>query len=111
MPMLHLTCSVDVPKDLIQELSTMIAETIGKPEQYVMVAVSKADMLMSGSDEPAAYAEIKSLGGLDRLVNHELTMKLCVLLSDHLGIRGDRTYVTFHSLERDCWGWNGKTFG
>ncbi|MDF7825890.1 phenylpyruvate tautomerase MIF-related protein [Pontiellaceae bacterium B12227] len=111
MPMINLKSSCEIPADLLKGISEMIAESIGKPEQYVMVVSDQADMMMSGTAGDAAYAEVKSLGGLGRMVNHEITMKLCVLLNDHLGIPGDRIYVTFQSLERDHWGWNGSTFG
>lgn len=111
MPMINLKCSQQIPPDLLSEISAMVALAIGKPEKYVMVVSSKADMVMSGTAGDAAYAEVKSLGGLDGTVNHEITMKLCILLNDHLGIPGDRIYVTFESLERDHWGWNGSTFG
>ena len=110
MPMIHLTCSKEIPDDLLDEISSLVAETIGKPEKYVMVAASRAAMRMSGTDGAAVYAEVKSLGGLDRVVNHEITMKLCVLFSDHMEIPPERVYVTFQSLERDYWGWNGTTF-
>lgn len=111
MPMINLKSSCEIPADLLKEISEMIAESIGKPEQYVMVVSDKADLMMSGTVGDAVCAEVKSLGGLDRVVNHAITMKLCVLLNDHLGISGDRIYVTFQSLERDHWGWNGSTFG
>jgi phenylpyruvate tautomerase len=111
MPMINLKSSCEVPADLLKDISEMIAITIGKPEQYVMVVADKVELVMSGAAGDAVYAEVKSIGGLNRAVNHEITMKLCVLLSDHLGIPGDRIYVTFQSLERDHWGWNGSTFG
>ena len=111
MPMLNLKCSKPVPDELLEELSSAIAETIGKPEKYVMVVVDSADILMSGEKGDAAYAEVKSIGGLDRVVNHELTIKICVLLNDHLGIASDRIYVTFQSVAADHWGWNQSTFG
>lgn len=111
MPMLSLKCTQEIPRELLGELSNIVAETIGKPEKYVMVSAEKTDMLMSGTTDDAAFAEVKSIGGLDRIVNHELTMKLCVLLNDHLGISSDRVYVVFQSIPADHWGWNGKTFG
>ena len=111
MPLLNINCTQDLPQDLIQDLSAAVAETIGKPEQYVMVSAVKADLCMSGEAGDAAYAEVKSIGGLNRAVNHDLTMKICILLEDHLGIPCDRTYVTFESVERDHWGWNKSTFG
>jgi phenylpyruvate tautomerase PptA (4-oxalocrotonate tautomerase family) len=110
MPLINLKCSLEIPGPLLKDISSMIAETIGKPEKYVMAVSSQAQMLMSGAPGAAAYAEVKSLGGLNRVVNHEITMKLCVLLNDHLGIAANRIYVTFESLERDHWGWNGSTF-
>lgn len=110
MPLINLKCSKEIPEDLLQEISTAVAETIGKPEQYVMVVAEKADLLMGGTAGDAVYAEVKSLGGLNRTVNHELTIKLCVLLNDHMDIPGERIYVTFQSLERDHWGCNGSTF-
>jgi len=111
MPMLNLKCSKPVPHQLLEELSSAVAETIGKPEKYVMVVAESADLLMSGEQGDAAYAEVRSIGGLDRGVNHELTMKLCALLHDHLGIAPDRIYVTFQSVAADHWGWNKSTFG
>ncbi|WP_372805859.1 phenylpyruvate tautomerase MIF-related protein [Pontiella sp.] len=110
MPLINLKSTLEIPGPLLEEISTMIAETIGKPEKYVMVVSSRAEMLMSGAPGAAVHAEVKSLGGLNRVVNHEITMKLCVLLNDHLGISPRRIYVTFESLERDHWGWNGSTF-
>ena len=111
MPMLSLKCSKTVPQELLEELSSAIAETIGKPEKYLMVVAESAKLLMSGEKGDAAYAEIKSIGGLDRTVNHELTMKLCILLNDHLDIAPARVYVTFQSVAADHWGWNQSTFG
>lgn len=111
MPMLSLKCTQEVPEELLGELSVAVAETIGKPEQYVMVVSEPAALMMAGKKGDAAYAEVKSIGGLNRQVNHELTMKICILLDDHLGIPSDRVYVTFRSVEADHWGWNQSTFG
>lgn len=111
MPMLNLKCTMPVPDDLLKELSIAVAETIGKPENYVMVAVAQDSIMMSGEKGDCAYAEIRSIGGLHREVNHELTMKICVLLNDHLGIPSDRIYVIFESVAADHWGWNSATFG
>lgn len=111
MPMLNLKCTRPVPDDLLKELSSAVAETIGKPEKYVMVAVAQDIIMMSGGKGDAAYAELKSIGGLHREVNHELTMKICILLNDHLGIPPDRVYVTFQSVAADHWGWNSAIFG
>ncbi len=111
MPMLSLKCTQEISDDLKRELSAAVAETLGKPEQYVMVVVEKASMLMSGEKGDAAYVEVKSIGGLNGTVNATLTKKICSLLHDLLLIPSERIYVTFQSVERDYWGWNGSMFG
>lgn len=111
MPVMNLKCSKEIPAELLPELSKLVAEGIGKPEQYVMVVADKAEIMMSGTSGDAAYAEIKSLGGLDGEVNRMLSSGLCSLLNEKLGIPPARIYINFKSCERDHWGWNGSTFG
>lgn len=111
MPMIKLNTSVEIPQELIGELSAIIAEIIGKPEKYVMVVVAPADLMMSGTAEAAIYAEVKSIGGLGAVVNHEITLKVCDMLNDRLGISAERIYITFADVAADHWGWNGSTFG
>jgi phenylpyruvate tautomerase PptA (4-oxalocrotonate tautomerase family) len=52
MPLLKLETTVNLSgqsrTDLLTKLSRIVAETIGKPEKYVMVTVSHSDILMSG---------------------------------------------------------------
>ena len=52
MPLLRLETTVALTEDkrqaLLASLSKIVAETIGKPEQYVMVTASQAAMQMSG---------------------------------------------------------------
>ena len=44
--------------DLLTKLPRMVAETIGKPEEYVMVTVSQGDILMSRQPGHAAFVEL-----------------------------------------------------
>lgn len=105
MPLLKLMCTKEVPDDLMKRLASAVALAMETPEEEVMVAFDQMQILMAGNDADAAYAEVKSIGGLDRVVNHELTMKICILLNDHLGIPCERIFVTFQSFEPDHWGW------
>ncbi len=111
MPMIKLHASCEVPSELLAELSRVVAVTVGKPEEYVMVVAAKADVLMSGTADAAVYVEVKSIGGLNRVVNHEILIKVCTLLNVHLGIPMDRIYATFSDVPADHWGWNGSLFG
>ena len=115
MPMLKLQTSAPLSEEqrntLLPTLSKLVAESIGKPEQYVMVTVETASILMAGKAGPAALAEVRSIGGLNGRVNSQLSQKLCTLLEQTLGIPASRVYINFANVPADHWGWNGNTFG
>ena len=115
MPLLKLETTValaeDQRKTLLAALSKTVAETIGKPEQYVMVAVGQAAMLMSGKPGEAAFVDIRSIGGLTDDVNQKLSQKICQLLNEVLGVPPNRIYLNLTDVEASNWGWNSRTFG
>jgi phenylpyruvate tautomerase len=115
MPLLKLETTVVVPEDkrkgLLTSLSKAVAGTIGKPEQYVMVTLSQAAMVMSGKPGDAAFVDIRGIGGLSGDVNRKLSQQVCKLLTDSLGISPDRVYLNFTDVDASNWGWNGSTFG
>jgi len=100
----------DSRNDLMKSLSTRLAELLGKPESYIMVALEDGtSMLFAGSDEPLAYLELKSLG-LPEEHSAELSKGLCDLINRELEIPVERIYIEFSSPPRHLWGWNGATF-
>ena len=115
MPLLKLETTVVLTEDqrqaLLASLSKIVAETIGKPQQYVMVAAGQAAMQMSGSPGNAAFVDVRSIGGLTGEVNRKLSKKVCELLHESLGIPPNRVYLNFTDVQASHWGWNGNTFG
>jgi phenylpyruvate tautomerase len=115
MPLLRLETNVGLAEDkrkaLLASLSKAVAESLGKPEQYVMVTAGQAAMLMSGKHVDAAFVDIRSIGGLSNDVNQKLTQQVCKLLNDSLGISPDCIYLNFTDVESGNWGWNGSIFG
>ncbi|MGP8199316.1 MAG: phenylpyruvate tautomerase MIF-related protein [Limisphaerales bacterium] len=115
MPLLKLETTVVLPEDkrqaLLASLSKIVAETVGKPQQYVMVTASQAAMQMSGSPGDAALVEVRSIGGLSGDVNKKISQKICKLLGDSLGVPQNRIYLNFTDVGASHWGWNGDTFG
>src|ERR1017187_9441912 len=97
MPLLRLETTFVLSEDkrqaLLAALSKTVAETIGKPEQYVMVSASQATMQMSGTPGDAALVDVRSIGGLTGDVNRKLSQKVCKLLSDSLGVPPNRIYL------------------
>ena len=115
MPLLKLETNVEITSEqraaLLASLSKIVAQTIGKPEQYVMVTVNQAGVLMAGKPGDAAFGDLRSIGGLNSDVNNQLSEKICQFLSQFLGITPDRIYLNFTDVKAGNWGWNGATFG
>src|SRR6266404_9696497 len=107
MPLLKLETTVvlseDKQKALLAALSKTVAETIGKPEQYVMVTASQAAMLMSGGPGEAAFVDIRSIGGLTADANRKLSQKVCKLPNGSLGVAANRVYPNFTNVEASNW--------
>ncbi len=115
MPLLQLHTSVDIPAEqrnaLLRSLSKIVAEVVGKPETYVMVTLREGPICMSGEVEPAAFVDVRSIGGLSADTNRHLSERICALLGEELGISGNRVYLNFVDVQRVNWGWDSRTFG
>ena len=115
MPLLKLETTVVLTDEkrnaLLASLSKIMAATTGKPEQYVMVTLNPAVMLMAGKAGDGAFVDIRGIGGLSGSVNRQLSQKVCRLLNESLGVPQNRIYLNFTELEAGNWGWQGSTFG
>lgn len=97
-------------QNLLAKGSTLIANALGKSERYVMTSLEcDAPMLFGASDAPCAYLELKSIG-LPSDNTAALSLSLCGLISEELGIPTDRIYIEFADAPRHMWGWNNSTF-
>ena len=97
---------------LCAELSHICAETIGKPETYVMVVVAEGlALLHGGKPGPAAFVDVRSIGGLTAEKNQQLAQKLCAALTKTAKIPGERIYLNFTDVAAAAWAHDGSTFG
>ena len=95
---------------LIKQASTLVAEALGKPERYVMVALEPTTpMLFAGSSDPLLFMELKSIG-LSESQTPAISAALCGMAQEVLNIPQDRVYIEFADAPRKMWGWNGATF-
>jgi len=115
MPLIKLETTVSLSDNqrqvLATSLSKIVAENIGKPEKYVMVSISAASMIISAQPGDAAFADVRSIGGLGQTINRRLSQQICGLLKTSLNIPPERVYLNFTNVEAGNWGWNGNTFG
>ena len=96
--------------DLLQkEISKMVADLTGKPENYVMTMI-QSDTLMTfaGSDEPCCFIKLKSIGSLNP---SEMSKSLCDLIASKTNISTNRIYIEFVDVKAKNWGFNSSTFG
>ena len=114
MPLLKLQTSVSLSdkktEALLASLSKIVAETIGKPEQYVMVTMDTTSVMMAGKAGDAAFADLRSIGGLGPDVNTRLSQRICDALNESLGLAPNRVYINFTDVSAASWGWNRDTF-
>lgn len=115
MPLLKLETTAVLSDDqrqaLLAALSKITAETIGKPEEYVMVSINPAAMSMSGKPGEAAFVDLRSIGGLGGDVRRKLSRGIGKLLKDSLAVPQNRVYLNFTDVAAGDWGWDGDTFG
>ncbi len=115
MPYLNIQTNLTIENEaeletLLQKSSSLTAELLGKPEEFMMVALKdEVPMLFAGSSEPTAYLELKSIG-LNPDKTKELSKALCELIETQLEIPSARIYVKFNDAQRSMWGWKGDTF-
>jgi len=95
---------------LLEKASSVVAQQLGKPENYVMVVIQAAQaMLFAGSADPLAYLELKSID-LPETTTQDLSACLCTLIAQELNIEKNRIYIEFSNAARHMWGWDGSTF-
>jgi phenylpyruvate tautomerase len=115
MPTVNLQTNVPVDSvvtsDILKDASKAVARILGKPESYVMVILKGGvPMSFGGSEEPTAYGELVSIGGLTPDKNKQLSAALAEILSSKLSVPPSRFYIKFYDVKASNFGWNGKTF-
>ncbi|KAL8128603.1 hypothetical protein V2J09_017758 [Rumex salicifolius] len=115
MPTLNLYTNVPVDgvvaSDILRDATKAVAKTIGKPESYVMILINGGvPMSFAGTEEPAAYGEVVSIGGLGPSANGKLSAVIAEILQSKLSVDASRFYIKFYDAPRPYFGFNGSTF-
>lgn len=68
--------------------------------QYVMIVLNGGvPVIFSGTEEPAAYGELISIGGLGTSVNGKLSSTIAEILQTKFSIDGSRFYIKFYDVQ------------
>ncbi|MGN0904801.1 MAG: phenylpyruvate tautomerase MIF-related protein [Alphaproteobacteria bacterium] len=114
MPFLLLKTNIHLDKTmsvaLLNQASTVISRTTGKPEHYIMVNVCGGEnLIFGGKSDPAVYMEMKSVGLPPDQVPL-LADALTKMVESRLRVPANRVYIEFSSVPGNMWGYNGSTF-
>ncbi|XP_043690449.1 macrophage migration inhibitory factor homolog [Telopea speciosissima] len=115
MPTLNLFTNIPVDgvvaSDILKDATKAVAKIIGKPESYVMILLNGGvPVAFAGTEEPAAYGELISIGGLNSSVNGKLSAAIAEILETKLSVDSSRFYIKFYDVQRAYFGFNGSTF-
>jgi len=115
MPLLRLQTNAPldgaVRDSLMAALSARAAQLLSKPESYLMVLVEEGvGMMLGGSNDPAAFFEVRSIGAISPDQAKALSKSLSEIIEEKIGIPAGRVYSNYAGWERNMWGHSGSTF-
>ncbi|XP_022973339.1 macrophage migration inhibitory factor homolog [Cucurbita maxima] len=100
-----------VAADILKDASKAVSKILGKSESYVMILLNgSTPIVFAGTEEPAAYGELISIGGLGPSVNGKLSSTIAEIIQTKLHIDSSRFYIKFSDVQASFFGYNGSTF-
>lgn len=98
-------------RDLLAELSRLLAARFDKPERWVMTCLLPGvAMTFGGTTAPTAFVAVRNIGTMKPDDTAALSRDISAHLEKALGVPRDRVYVEFADAQDYLWGWNGGTF-
>ncbi|KAG6745334.1 hypothetical protein POTOM_051989 [Populus tomentosa] len=104
MPALIISTNVSLDgvdtSSILSEATSEVAKVIGKPEKYVMIVLKGSiPISLGGTEEPAAYGELVSIGGLSPDVNKTLSSVVASILEKKLSVPKSRLFLKFYDSQ------------
>ncbi|XP_027336812.1 macrophage migration inhibitory factor homolog isoform X2 [Abrus precatorius] len=115
MPCLNLTTNVSLDgvdtSSILSEATSSVAAIICKPEAYVMIVLKgSVPISFGGNEQPAAYGELVSIGGINPSTNKKFSAAIASILETRLSVPKSRFFLKFYDTEGSNFGWDGSTF-
>lgn len=113
MPYINAKFSIPVSPEQELQLKGALGGAItllSKPERYLMVEIEDNRRLYFGgsNDRPIAYFDVALLHSAPRAAYERLTVRLCEVAKEIMGVDGDNVYVKFE--ETESWGYDSFMF-
>lgn len=113
MPYIDLKVTQKLAEDKKEKIKCELGKKISilhKPESYLMVGIQDGySLYFAGKKlEKGAYVSISLFGKVNSADSEIMTVAVCKILNEELGIDGSCVYVTYHGV--DNWGFDGGNF-
>ena len=112
MPFIQTKTNIEVSKEQELKLKSRFGEAIsllGKSEGWLMLNFDyNQNMYFKGQDKPMAFVDISVFGKSTDAQCADMTVEVCKILGDILGIPADSVYVKYSGTNQ--WGWNNMNF-
>ncbi|KAK4801016.1 hypothetical protein SAY86_021503 [Trapa natans] len=104
MPCLNISTNVSLDgvdtSAILSEATSSVAKIIGKPEAYVMIVLKgSVPIAFGGTEQPAAFGELVSIGGLGGDVNKKLSAAIAAILETKLSVPKSRFFLKFYDTK------------
>jgi hypothetical protein len=114
MPYINARVSVAMSQEQEVALKSRLGQAIslipGKSEAWLMTEFQDQCHLYFRGDnsQPVAFVEVKVYGKENATAFEALTVEICKILDEVMGIAPDHVYVKYEAVAN--WGWNGGNF-
>jgi phenylpyruvate tautomerase len=115
MPYLSIQTNVGIEEEeqrrLLSQAAEIVATTLNKPVEYVMVAWTPAsNMTFDRDPNGAAFLDLRSIG-IPEASRQQLPGALAKCVSEHLRINAERVFLVMTDVPGKYWGAGEQTFG
>jgi len=114
MPFINSKVNIKILPEQETQLKTKLGKAIelipGKSESWLMLSFEDDCKLYFKGENSCkiAYVEVKVFGAEDKVAFEKMTVAICEIYNEVLGIAPDKIYVKYETVSN--WGWNGKNF-
>ena len=114
MPFINSKVNIKILPEQETQLKTKLGKAIelipGKSESWLMLSFEDDCKLYFKGENSCkiAYVEVKVFGAEDKVAFEKMTVAICEIYNEVLGIASDKIYVKYETVSN--WGWNGKNF-
>jgi len=114
MPFINSKVNIKILPEQETQLKTKLGKAIelipGKSESWLMLSFEDDCKLYFKGENSCkiAYVEVKVFGAEDKVAFEKMTVAICEIYNEVLGIAPDKIYVKYETVSNWCW--NGKNF-